>query len=400
MLKFSIKNIFRYKSRSILTLLVILVSGFGTVLIAGLMDGMVDFMLDGFVKYQTGHIRITTDEYLLKERFMPVYENIENVQALQQELLTDERIKMAVPTIHFGGFISKGDTTIPIGIIALPLKENAFGLDTKIIEGGTKDTGVLIGTTLMDRLSLNVGDSPMLVSTTVDDAINATKIPIVGKTSFGISMFDKSNVFIDIESAQKLLRSYDATTEIFIILNDESRTDDMVTVLKEKYPSYAIESYKTQLGAMYMTIQMEKNVLIFIAVIIMFLGSLVIVNSLIASIYERMSEIGMLKALGYGNKELIKMLFYEGCFFGLVGGGSGFTLGYLFLLHVSKVGINYGSMMDMVNLPIDSTLYPSLNGVTIVACAFITILVPALVSLIPARTISKISPVDAINSRN
>jgi len=56
--------------------------------------------------------------------------------------------------------------------------------------------------------------------------------------------------------------------------------------------------------------------------------------------------------------------------------------------------------MDMVNLPIDSTLYPSLNGVTIVVCAFIAILVPALVSLIPANTIRGITPVDAINSRN
>lgn len=400
MFKFAIKNIFRYKNRSILTLLVILVSGFSTVLIAGFMDGMVDFMLDGFVKYQTGHIRITTDEYVEKERFMPVYENIENVGLLQKELLTDNRIKMAVPTIHFVGFISKDDTTIPISMIALPLKENAFGLDAKVIEGATKSKGVLIGTTLMDRMSLNVGDSPMLVSSTVDDALNATKIPIVGRTSFGIPMFDKNNVFIDIGSAQKLLRSYEAATELFIILHDESDTEDVVSALKGKYPQYAVQSYKTQLGALYMTIQMEKNIMILIGLVIMFLGSLVIVNSLVASIYERMNEIGMLKALGYRNKDLTKMLFYEGCFFGLVGGGTGFILGYIFLLYFSKAGINYGNMVDMVNLPIDSILYPSLNGVTIVACAFIAILVPALVSLIPANTIRSITPVDAINSRN
>lgn len=218
MIKFAMKNILRYKSRSILTALVILVSGFSTVLIIGFMEGSVNHMVNGYVKYQSSHIRITTKPYSEKERFLPLHENISNIENLKKDLLRDDSINQVVPTFHFGGFIGQDDTTVPIGIIAFDLKDNTFSLDKKLVSGNIENNGILMGEDLQERLELSLGDKPLIVSTTVDSALNGTKPTIVGITKFGISSFDKRTIFMDLSIAQKLLRVDDSTTEIFIML--------------------------------------------------------------------------------------------------------------------------------------------------------------------------------------
>ena len=105
MFKLAIKNVLRYKSRSILTALVIMVSAIATVFIMGFMDGMMKHILNGYVNYQTGHVRITTKEFLEKEKFMPLYESMENISTLQNDLQSDERVAQVVPMIRFGSFV-------------------------------------------------------------------------------------------------------------------------------------------------------------------------------------------------------------------------------------------------------------------------------------------------------
>ena len=75
MFKFAIKNILRYRSRSMLTLIVIAFSALASMACVGMMEGVINHMIDGFVKYNTAHIRITTKEFKDKIRFQPMYAN-------------------------------------------------------------------------------------------------------------------------------------------------------------------------------------------------------------------------------------------------------------------------------------------------------------------------------------
>jgi len=399
MFKFAIKNFLRYKTRSILTILVITASAFATVTIMGFVNGIVDHLLNSHIQYQTAHIRITTEGYLDKERFLPLYDNIESVTAFKNELLTDPNIKLAIPTIHFNALIAKDNTTIPIRVITFDLKDNGYNLDKRVVDGNISDTGLLIGDELQEKLDLNIGDTLLILTTTVDSSLNAIKPVITGITSFGISQFDKRTLIVDLKTAQKVLRSSDATTEVFITLNNANQTDMMVKKLSAQYPEYMVESYKTQMGSLYNMFRVQKYVLNFIAIFIMFLGSLVIINSLVASIYERMSELGMLKALGYSNYELTKMLFFEGSIFGIVGGGIGFILGLIFMNYLSTTGIDFSKGMGDSNLPIEMIIYPTMTPFLTILSFCIAVIVPSLISLIPARILRNVTPLEALNSK-
>ncbi len=400
MFKLAIKNVLRYKTRTILTALVIMVSSIATVFIMGFMDGMMEHILNGYVNYQTGHVRITTKEYLEKEKFMPLYESMTDIEVFQKELEQDERVSQVVPMFRFGSFIGMEDETLPVSVVAFDLQNNTFGLDKKLIDGESVSDGIVIGKGLQEKFNLTLGDKPLIVATTVDSALNGTKPEITGISQFGMSLFDKSAIFMNLQTAQRLLRLEDSAAEIWIKLKNEKKVDEYVDDLQVQYPDLAIESYKTQMGAFYITMKVEENILAFVAMIIMFLGSLVIINSLIASIYERINEIGMFKALGYTDKELTKMLFFEGSVFGIFAGGLGFVLGLIGVQYFAIKGIDFSVFMGSLEMPIESIIYPSVTVGTALISAVVAIVIPAIVSLIPARTMRRLSVVEALNHKN
>ena len=399
MFKFAIKNILRYRSRSMLTLIVIAFSALASMTCVGMMEGVINHMIDGFVKYDTAHIRITTTEFKEKIRFQPMYANIKEVNSFKEELLRFPEIELVSPAFRFGGLIAQNDSTIPVTLIALDLDNNSYDLKSKIITGKISDKGIIMGITLAEKFNLKVGDSPLIASTTVDSGLNATKTPIIATSYFGVSQFDKHTVIMDLQTGEKLLRTPDTATEVFIILKNIKNTDMMVEKLKKLYPDYVIDSYKDQMGPLYNSIEMEKNILYLLAMIIMFLGSFVITNSLVASIYERMHEIGMLKAIGFTNGELTRMLFYEGIIYGIIGGGIGFTAGALLVYYLSQVGMDFSASIGDANIPIESIIYPKLTFISATASLLIAVIVPGIVSLIPARLMKKITPVEALTSR-
>ena len=399
MFKFAIKNILRYRSRSMITLIVIAFSAFATVITVGMTGGVMDHMINGFIQYDTAHIRISTKEFQDKERFSPIYANIEEAEKFKQELLSNPEIERAVPTFRFGGLVGVGDTTIPLSIVAFDLNDNGFDLESKLVEGQILERGVLIGTKLQEKLNVVLNDTVLIASTTTEDGLNATKPKITAFTHFGISQFDKHTIIMDLQTAERLLRAKDKTTELFITLKNEKDTDKMTQKLQELYPDYAVSSYKEQIGSLYVAIEMERKVIYFIGIILMLFGSFVITNSLIASIYERMHEIGMLKAIGFTNGELTKMLFWEGITYGVIGGGVGFLMGVLMISYLSQVGIDFSASMGDMDIPMSAVIYPNMSPLLALINFFIAIFIPALVSLIPAKIIKNITPIEALSSR-
>jgi len=112
-----------------------------------------------------------------------------------------------------------------------------------------------------------------------------------------------------------------------------------------------------------------------------------------------MHEIGILKAIGFTNKELTRILFYEGIIYGIIGGGIGFTVGALLVYYLSQVGMDFSASIGDVKMPIETIIYPKLTFISATASLIIAVLIPGIVSLIPARLMKKITPVEALNSR-
>jgi len=125
-----------------------------------------------------------------------------------------------------------------------------------------------------------------------------------------------------------------------------------------------------------------------IAAVSLLVGAVGIANTMFMSVMERTRQIGLLKALGATDNEVMKLFLMESGLFGLVGGILGILIGILISVLVSVVGgqaIGPGGTMNAVVTP----------QLVIFALSF-SIFVGIISGVAPARSAAKMNPVDAL----
>ena len=104
------------------------------------------------------------------------------------------------------------------------------------------------------------------------------------------------------------------------------------------------------------------------------------------SVLERTKEIGVMKAIGAKNSDILIIFVVESGLIGLIGGVLGILLGYM----VSGIG---GSIAAANGFALLKPAYPLL---LIVGCLVFSFSVGAAAGFFPARRASKLKPVDAL----
>jgi len=107
-----------------------------------------------------------------------------------------------------------------------------------------------------------------------------------------------------------------------------------------------------------------------------------IANTILMSVLERFREIGSLKAVGWTNSNVLRMILYEAVFLGIIGGVFGIILGFVVAELISSLsGIGYYASPALI---ITSFLYAILLGVV--------------AGVYPAYRASKLNPIEALRS--
>ncbi|MGL5721938.1 MAG: ABC transporter permease [Brevinema sp.] len=400
MFLFAFKNMLRYRNRAIVTLAVVVLTSITSMIAVGFLNGVFDLMISGFVKYQTGHIRIASKAYVENIRFRPIYENIPEVSILAQKLSAYSEVDRVVPSIQFHGFVTLGgdSPSIQSRVLALPFDNNTFGFNAKMKQGTPQSGGIWVGSKFAEKMNANVDEPLMVFTLTSESGLNAVKTNLSGVYQYNIKSLDSQTIFMDLALAQRLLKVEDTATEVYVHLKDERKTDEFVKQLRKDFPDYTVQTYLEQLGGMGPVIVLQKQIMIWFMMVVVVLGSLAVVNSLIASIYDRINEIGMLKALGFTHKELTAMLVSEGAIYGVIGTTIGMILGYLIMIPALTNGVDLTAVVGGSNLPADPIMYPTLLPMDLIMLYIFGIGIPTLLAILPSRHIKKITPVEALRS--
>lgn len=145
-------------------------------------------------------------------------------------------------------------------------------------------------------------------------------------------------------------------------------------------PSQSLEAVQTILGVI-------NIVVTGIAMIALFVGGIGIANTMFTSVIERTKQIGVMKAIGAQNKDILFIFLLEAGLLGLVGGIIGAIIGLGLAMSVSLVA---NAALGEAIL----TVSPN-YGLLLGAIAF-SLFVGILSGLIPALQASKLNPVEAL----
>ncbi|NOR85493.1 FtsX-like permease family protein [archaeon] len=129
-------------------------------------------------------------------------------------------------------------------------------------------------------------------------------------------------------------------------------------------------------------------VLVGIAAISLVVGGIGITNTMYTSVVERTREIGIMKAVGATNNDIISIFLMESAMLGFFGGILGIAIG----LSVSKA-------VEILAVSAGVTVLKAYFGYELVAGALIFSMVVGIISgVLPAKSAAKMNPVDALRS--
>lgn len=172
--------------------------------------------------------------------------------------------------------------------------------------------------------------------------------------------------------------------ELVKLAEDRMRRDRGLNIGEEDFEISTPQEFLDSVNNILLTIQI---LLVGIAAISLLVGAIGITNTMYTAVLERRREIGIMKAIGAKNKEILKIFLIESGLLGLSGGLLGLFIG----MGIAK-GVELGAYLAFGESIIKATFPWAL----IIGSLLFAFLLGTASGTLPARQAAKLKPVDAL----
>jgi putative ABC transport system permease protein len=381
-----IRNMFRRKTRTILTVLGITIGIFAFV-VMGSMAEKINLLVNGGTKYYADKVTVAQASSSFTSTPTPMNSNTGNKIAS----VPGVRAVSASVYLPLNGNGTAVNLGPPPAIIGSDFKGTKFETFKITYSAGRAlregDSGkVVVGTDLVKKLNAHVGS---------DITVRGKKFEVVGIIGKTLTAPD-NEVWMTLPDAQKL--AYSSMPEIIKSQLDPYQIVNGFTVyvkpgvnpdkLAKDINSSVVDvkasgpkDFQTQVAN---TTGIFNAILLAVALISLLVGGLSIINTMTMSITERTKEIGIKKAVGAHTKDIMREYLSEAALIGLIGGILGWVIGAITVLLVNHTMSNSGNIIFNLSLRI-----------TVFAIVF-SIILGALSGIYPAYHASKVNIVRAL----
>ena len=236
---------------------------------------------------------------------------------------------------------------------------------------------ILIGSALKEPLNLAVGSSIQISNSSF------TVTGILDETG----SVDDYSIFMPLHVAQSLFGFEGKVSEIDVgALCNNCPVEVIAQQIMGAVPGAKAIPIKRAVETRMLAVQQTANFSLLLASIILIVGVAGIMNTMLASVHERIKEIGVFMSLGADNSHLYKMFISEAVILGLIGGLVGTAVGIVASLLMGPLLINIP--ISLVELPL--FVIPLAIGLSVSASV--------IASLYPTWRASKIDPVKALKT--
>ncbi len=406
LLKIAIRNLRRYKRRTLLTASLITIGVVFVLVFISVSGSFKAMMVGQITDSMLGHIQIHRKGYVASIDNLPLNLNLGPAMAkkLEEILGAQEAIEAYSPRIKFGGMFSNFVETTNIRLNGVyPDRElkTVPLLSSRISEGkAALDKGEIIIPALLSRgMGVKLGDSIVIVATNKDGSVNGKQFRVSGIIESATGPGGRDG-FVHIEDAMEVLRMTEMeVSEVAIRLKDFDKlaamTDTLDTLLagevnKQGKPVFEVHNWE-KLSPFYNIARMIDVMTLFIKLMLIAIVLISIMNVMIMAVYERIREIGTIAAIGTQPGKILSMFVIEGLCLGILGAVSGGILGVgiLSLINMAKITFNFGQQQGLI---LSATVQPT----DLAVISVIVILVSVIASLQPAVKASRMEPIVAL----
>ncbi len=401
LIKLAWRNLFRNKRRTFIAGTAIGLGLAALIFIDALMIGMVDNYIHNATASFMGEAQILREGFReTSEVELTITDFVGTIARLEEEPIVE---RFAPRTSTFGTITSAANMSA-VNIFGIdPDRERHISIvDEAVFEGdyfdGENARDILIGEKLADVLEAGLGDRLVLTVTQVGSGDIAQELfRISGIFDMGDRTMNGNVAFVRIDKARELLNIGETAHMIAIKFTDPKLSNDPTLMFWEKFSAGENEAVSwreifPQLVSMFELTDLSRFVMSFI---LMGVVVFVILNTLFMSLYERMFEFGVLKAVGTRPFAVAKLVMFEALALSIISIAIGCVIGFAITMFVAWVGIDY-SGIEAIGITVREKIYPVLTVRQFVVYSIGVLIFTVVIGIYPAVHAARLVPAKAM----
>ncbi len=245
----------------------------------------------------------------------------------------------------------------------------------KVFEGRMIESRkeAIIGKLAAENLDKELGD-------TLKVSGRAYRIVGIYETGNG---FEDAGAVLYLSEVQAILRQPHKVSAFFLKLKDIGRIEMVRSLIERRFPELSV-SRTSEVTETLGIIETARGLSWAVSTVATLVGGVGMMNTMLMSVYERTREIGILKAVGWRNGKVLGMILRESLAMSLIGGLAGMALGVVLAKALSLIPA-VGSVSQGVFTP---DLFLQAFGVAMA--------LGVLGGLYPAHRASRLMPIEAL----
>ncbi len=322
-----------------------------------------------------------TLQLLLEDQRAQRLRSINNWQQITGTLDHLPVLTAVSPVVSGPAFVQRGDAIQSVALVGINLEryQQIIPLKQYMVSGELRVSAdnVLIGRQLAKDLGVQVGSKLRLDTGQQKNAV----VNISGIFELGVRELDARYVYLDLKQAQSLLNLPGGVTVIDLTIQDIFQAEQIASQVGRlvglKAESW-IETNAQLMNAITAQSLSTNMIIVFVGISVAF-G---IASVMSVSVVQRTREIGILRATGATQTQILRVFLFQGAIFGLLGSMLGSVVSYGLIWGFNQFG--------------PGLFYISISIKLILSALFLATVTGILAAAIPSRRAAALDPVEAI----
>lgn len=401
LLKLAWRNIMRNKRRTFLSGLAVGIGLASMMFVHALFTGMIDSMIRTATDTFLGHGQIHAEGFMDTNEVEKTIHDSEKVMA---DLASEKDLVLFTPrTISYSMLSSAGGVKGVMLYGIAPSNEKDMSLIDEAVRKGEYlspevSNEILIGSKTAETLEVSIGDRIVVtVAQANTGELSQELFRVGGIFHMGIREADSGLAYIHIAKAQKLLGIGHQDHEIALRFTSLKLAGDLSLPFWKKYSSNGNKaiSWREMVPQLDSVIEMSDISAAITLLLVFGIVGLTIMNALFMSLYERMFEFGVLRAIGTRPFKMGGIIFLEAASLSFISIILGTIIGVLFIHYFSVHGINYKGI-EFAGVTINEFIYPVFMIKQFTLYPAMIMLFSVIAAIYPAVFAAKLTPARAM----
>jgi ABC-type lipoprotein release transport system permease subunit len=394
------RNIWRNRRRTTVTVAAMTLALWIMILYTGLLEGYFLGMEKNILNLELGDVQI----FALDFRDNPsLYTRIRDPESLLERI--EDLGFRACARLLGGGLAAAGESSAGVSFRGVSTKRDAevsdihkhVALGDWLVRERPKE--VVVGRRLARTLGVGPGDELVALSQAADGSIANDLYRIRGVLKGISDATDRTGVFMTVEAFRDFFAMRQGAHQLIIRRPQDMDVEEAAEAIRQIAVGLDVQSWRELMPTIASMLDSVRGLMIVVFFIIYIAIGILILNAMLMSVFERIREIGVLKALGFGPGRVFGLIVVESSLQTGLAILLGLVLSIPGLWFLIEVGINMatlGGSATVMGLAMDPVWRAVVTNYTFSMPVLILVVIVSLAVVYPAVKAAWIRPVEAM----